>query len=297
MTVTTYAGWVADGKPAKPAQPIADMMATFRRHGYTVYYLPDARHQQANPPEDHDPYSHTPWPGAQPYPYVMALDLMPKDGDARSLTPIARRIIADKRAGRAPWVKYLNWTDEQGKVWHTKWQPAETTSISTDSGHIHISIRTDYVMSTAAAGYDPVGPLQGTAAQGDDDMQQTDKLIRPTGYDARVVGDVDADLENLRNWQYAKAGDALAASEQASALEAAGKPLPTDGSLPGKLVNPPRVGSAAYVTLKAAVAASQTTTLPPAGDLTATLSDDEVQRIAAAFVAALHAAPITVTVQ
>jgi hypothetical protein len=155
---TTLAGWTAAGKPEFPAQPIADMVATFERHGYTVYWRPDTRHLEAATPEDHTPFSHTPWPGAQPYPLVMAFDLMPKDGDARSLAPIARRIIADKRSGRAPWIKYLNWTDEEGRVWHTKWQPDEVTSPSTDSGHIHGSIRTDYARSYAARGWDPTIP-------------------------------------------------------------------------------------------------------------------------------------------
>jgi hypothetical protein len=157
MSVTTYAGWVAAGSPAKPAQPIADMVAMFRAAGYpgTGYY-PDERHLRADPPEDHTPYSRTPWPGAQPYPLILALDLMPRrDGDGKSLAPIARRVIADKRAGRAPWIKYINWTDEGGKVWHTKWQPNEVTTSSSDSGHVHISIRTDYATSGAARNWNP----------------------------------------------------------------------------------------------------------------------------------------------
>src|SRR5438034_7930983 len=105
MTVTTYTGWVADGRPEIAAQPVADQVTVLRGHGYTVYWQPDDRHLLASPPEDHTPYSHTPWPGAQPYPHCMAYDVMPKDGDARSLAPLARRMIADKRAGRAPWIK------------------------------------------------------------------------------------------------------------------------------------------------------------------------------------------------
>lgn len=38
------------------------------------------------------------------------------------------------------------------------------------------------------------------------DMEQTDVLIRGTGLAARVVGDVFADLQNLRNFLYAKPG-------------------------------------------------------------------------------------------
>jgi len=159
MAVTTYAGWIADGKPARQAQPIADMVTMFEGHGFVVYWMGNQAHLTATPPEDHCPFSNTPWPGAQPYPYVLALDLMPKGGaGGASLAPIARKIIADKRSGNAPWVKYLNWTDESGHVWHTKWQPTEATTASTDAGHIHLSIRTDYATSNAAHGWDPLAP-------------------------------------------------------------------------------------------------------------------------------------------
>lgn len=168
MAVTTYNGWVADGKPAHPAQPIQDMLNMFESHGFTVYWYPDESHQKAQPPEDHTPYSNTPWPGAQPYPACLALDLMPKDGDARSLTKIARQMIADKDSGVAPWFKYINWTDENNACWHTKWEPTKETTSSSDTGHVHVSIRTDFASSSAAQGYDPVTPhLQGDAMAAD----------------------------------------------------------------------------------------------------------------------------------
>jgi len=199
MTVTTYAGWVADGKPAKPAQPIADMVAMFRRHGYAgTGYYPDDRHLRASPPEDHCPYSHTPWPGSQPYPSILALDFMPLvEGDGKSLAPIARQIIADKRAGKAPWIKYLNWTDEQGHVWHTKWQPNEVTDASSDSGHIHISIRTDYVTSTAAAGWDPITGATMTDPNSDFTKQCSGPRTRPNSRD-NILGDQGS----MRDWWY-----------------------------------------------------------------------------------------------
>ncbi|MCZ7436476.1 hypothetical protein O7598_08760 [Micromonospora sp. WMMC241] len=40
------------------------------------------------------------------------------------------------------------------------------------------------------------------------DMEQTDKLIRNTGSSTRTVGDVFADLQNLRNWLISPAGTA-----------------------------------------------------------------------------------------
>lgn len=58
------------------------------------------------------------------------------------------------------------------------------------------------------------------------DMEQTEKLIRPTGRDQRTVGDTFADLQNLRNWLYS----------------------PADGSAPG--VNPPPEGSVAQALLR-----------------------------------------------
>jgi hypothetical protein len=157
VSITTLAGWVANGRPARAATPIADMIATFEGHGFTCFFLPDDKHLHADPPEDHCPFSNTPWPGDQPYPLILALDLMPHiEGDGKSLAPIARAIIADKEAGLAPWIKYMNWTDEHGDVHHTKWQPHESTGHSGDSGHIHISIRTDFATSTAARGWDPI---------------------------------------------------------------------------------------------------------------------------------------------
>lgn len=155
MPTQAYRNWVSSGQPYHTAQPIVDMCEMFAANGYEAYGgVPDQRHLWADPPEDHTPYSATGWPEVSPYPYGHALDLMPKEeGDGKSLAFIARRIIADKRAGKMPWLKYMNWTDENGHVWHTKWQPNEVTESSSDSGHIHLSIRSDFTFSTAAKGW------------------------------------------------------------------------------------------------------------------------------------------------
>lgn len=159
MAITTYAGWLADGSPVQTARCVADFAATLRGHGYTVYTLGDIRHLQADPPEDHCPYSNTPWPGVQPYPHVMALDVMP--GGALDWRALGWRIVADKLAGVAgtEWIKYVNWTDAAGHCWHDKWQPGHVRTSSSDTGHIHISARTDYV--NTGTGYDPVAAILG----------------------------------------------------------------------------------------------------------------------------------------
>ena len=157
--VTTYAGWVADGRPWRNCQPINDLIATLRGHGYTGpgVGIGDQSHLTANPPEDHCPYSHTPWPGAQPYPYVMAIDIMP--GEGIDIIDLGGRLFDDKssdKPGTQP-IKYINWTDSAGGCWHDSWMPSHTRFRSTDRGHIHISFRTDYVTSNAMASYDPYG--------------------------------------------------------------------------------------------------------------------------------------------
>ena len=157
MTCTTYTCWVNDGRPWKNCQPINDLIATLRRHGYTGpgVGIGNQAHLTANPPEDHTPYSHTPWPGAQPYPYVLAVDLMPAEG--LDWIDLGGRLFDDKSSNvpGTQAIKYLNWTDSAGNTWHDSWMPNHTRFRSTDTGHIHVSFRTDYVTSTNMQQYDP----------------------------------------------------------------------------------------------------------------------------------------------
>jgi hypothetical protein len=159
MTVTTYSQWVADGSPWHDCQPTKDFVAMLRRNGYTGpgVGIGDQSHLTASVPEDHTPYSHTPWPGSQPYPAVMAFDVMPDP--VVNWMALMAQIFADKMAGHpalAP-LKYMNWTDSAGNCWHDKWQPGHVRTSSSDRGHGHISWRTDYVKSTLLSTYDPLG--------------------------------------------------------------------------------------------------------------------------------------------
>lgn len=167
MAVTTYAQWLADGSPIRPAVCIADWIVTMRKYGYVCGFYPDLRHLKASPPEDHTPYSHTPWPGPQPYPYSMASDLMPpmKPGMV-PLAKIGAQMVADKKAGKpgTEWIKYINWTDANGNVWHDQWEPNWLRSHSTDTGHLHVSARTDWVNKHTT--YDPVAEILGVPMSG-----------------------------------------------------------------------------------------------------------------------------------
>lgn len=158
---TTLSGWLADGSPWKPSTPVADFKATLTRYGFTVYVLGNDDHQHADPPEDHTAFSHTPWPEKQPYPYILACDVMP--GGRVDWRDLGAQVVRDKMAGvpGTEWIKYVNWTDRDGNVWQDSWQPNHVHRRSTDTGHLHFSGRTDFVTSSVAAGYDPVARLLG----------------------------------------------------------------------------------------------------------------------------------------
>lgn len=167
MTVTTYDGWVADGAPWSNATCIDDFAHTMRGHGYVVGTIGQTdTHLDVFFPEDHAPFSHTPWPGTQPYPRVLALDIMP--GGEKDWRELGEKIHADKKAGvpGTEWIKYMNYTDRAGICQHVSWEPNYAAWPSNDGGHIHISARTDYVNTQTA--YDPLVPAAPKVSKGDD---------------------------------------------------------------------------------------------------------------------------------
>lgn len=159
MTTPAARAWRAAGEPFKLANPIADLARVLRARGYTVGTIGNDRHVEANTPEDHVPFSVTGWPGKHPYPYVLALDIMPPPAGRGlpSLAQLGAQIVADRHDGYGPaaWIKYVNWTNAAGAVRHERWTPNHVVRASSDRGHIHVSGRTDYVTSNIAATYDP----------------------------------------------------------------------------------------------------------------------------------------------
>jgi hypothetical protein len=184
MAVTNYQQWLADGRPWHNALVIDAFAGLMRGHGFTVYTLGDLSHLTASPPEDHCPYSQTPWPGAQPYPDVMALDIMP--GGAVDWQALGVQIVADKRVNwpGTQWIKYVNWTDVSGTCRHASWQPDYAVRSSADTGHIHISARTDRI-ADALQGWDPVARLLNPTPSTQEDRMYEQSL--PTGAQAQTV--------------------------------------------------------------------------------------------------------------
>ncbi|WP_162959285.1 hypothetical protein [Micromonospora tulbaghiae] len=179
--------WVKDGSPFRLMTPARDLRDILRGHGYTVYDIGNRSHLEADPPEDHTPYSATGFPGKARYGVGYALDVMPPAAGARSkvdglplpsLQRIGAQLLADRKAGVGGirWLKYMNWEPERnngGPCWHESWEPTYARRSSTDRGHIHLSGLTGYETSTIAAGYDPVARIRGD----DDDMMTPKQFL------------------------------------------------------------------------------------------------------------------------
>jgi hypothetical protein len=171
MASQGYRDWLKAGRPYTLIRPAKAVQATVRAYGLTVYDYPNDAHLQASTPEDHTPFSVTGWPGANQRWNARALDIMPRSDSSahrKENADIARQLIRDRDAGYpgAMWIKYLNWTDENGKCNQERWTDASaplrrTTRSSTDRGHVHISGRSDVDDDDRADGYDPIARLQG----------------------------------------------------------------------------------------------------------------------------------------
>ena len=157
--MTAYKHWDELGKPYKLSRPCKEFKVLLERAGFLVYHYPDHRHQVADPPEDHTPYSETGWPGTSAHWFAHALDIMPEDAPV-PLPKLARAIIAAKnqKVHGTKWIKYINWTDESGNCNHEEWQPYHERSSSGDKGHLHISARSDMDDSNlvTASGWNPL---------------------------------------------------------------------------------------------------------------------------------------------
>lgn len=171
MASQSYRDWLKAGKPYTLIRPAAALVANLRVYGLTVYHYPNREHLEADPPQDHTPFSATGWPGSNRRWNARGVDVMPRSGSLshrRENADIARQLIRDRDAGHpgVMWIKYLNWTDEPGTCRQERWtDPANplrrTTRSSSDKGHIHASGRSDVDDDARADTYDPVRRLAG----------------------------------------------------------------------------------------------------------------------------------------
>jgi hypothetical protein len=177
MTSAQHDRWNRAGRPFRLARPLVRLRDVLRAAGYTVYDIGNNQHLDAQPPEDHTPYSETGWPVKSPYGVGCAIDVMPPPAGRGlpSLQVLGRRLVNDRITGRAGFIKYINWGPENDRTAvQDRFMPDHVRRISSDTGHIHVSQRSDMVDTTAFDGYNPLG---------DDDMS---KIILALGADGTV---------------------------------------------------------------------------------------------------------------
>lgn len=168
MATQAYYDWIKAGRPYTLARPVRALRDRLRAYGYTVYDYPNTDHQQAEPPEDHTPYSATGWPVASPRWYGMALDVMPSSRtDLPDWRDVADQMFRDKQAGLAEiaWLKYMNRELPGTRTCvQDRWQPTHVRRSSNDTGHIHGSCRSDFHLSAVGDSYDPVARYRARIA-------------------------------------------------------------------------------------------------------------------------------------
>src|SRR5262249_34680315 len=149
MTSAQHRAWIRAGSPISGLiRPLAKLRDRLRGQGYTVFDIGDEGHLDNQPPEDHTPYSETGWPDPSPQVWLPALDIMPPRASSGlpSLQDLGAQLFADKQAGHpgTAWLKYMNWGPDNNDVAvQDSWQPHHHNNDSGDTGHIHLSGRTD----------------------------------------------------------------------------------------------------------------------------------------------------------
>lgn len=146
MPVAAYYAWDHLGRPLEPAQHIREFVEAMRaafpaaaEQGQFSWYADEA-HYQAVPAEDHTPYSQTGWPAVSPQWWVFATDVMHRPDLGVDIAVLGAYWVAQARAGRMPWLKYMIWANSIYDV-RNGWEPQWNDD---DPGHIHLSGRTDY---------------------------------------------------------------------------------------------------------------------------------------------------------
>jgi len=146
MATAAYYQWVSAGKPLTPCIPIRQVVERLKlafpkaaAKNLFSWYANDA-HYEAEPAQDHTPFSQTGWPLPSPWYVVFATDIMHRPDLGVDCHKLFAYWIAEARAGRMRWLKYLIW---QGKSYDVRneWAPR---SASGHFDHIHMSTRTDH---------------------------------------------------------------------------------------------------------------------------------------------------------
>lgn len=194
MATQAYRTWVARGRPWSKATPVAVLETWARAAGVPVLgTIGNEAHLQADTPQDHTPFPLRPWPVPLSGYIVCAIDV------ARG--PWAERLLAAAKAGRAPYVKYLNFGKRRYDV-RAGWVP-----VSNPDDHLHISVRSDHLYHAPTfnpfANPAPAGPAPTTVedtmliiAKG---IPDTDRAYVGNGIFRRWIKDWDNEWQKLQS--------------------------------------------------------------------------------------------------
>lgn len=143
MATQSYWDWKAAGERYSAALPIVEMVAVARRHGVGILgIIGNEDHLTADFPEDHTPFSRTYWP-VDATGWVCACDLANVQG-------LGDAILRDARAGRTPWLKYMNFGGHN--YGH---EDGFQRAYANSDEHVHLSCRSDWI-TRSIGGYDPL---------------------------------------------------------------------------------------------------------------------------------------------
>lgn len=212
--MSAYTTWVAAGEPWTLAAPIRVLVDQAEASGVAVLgTIGNRAHLTATRPQDHTPFPLRPWPVPLPGYWVCAGDLA--DG------PWSDVMLAGCRAGRYPWVKYLNFRGHHYDV-RNGW--AQTPS--TDQ-HLHVSARSDHLHTTDVL--NPFGDAMWTADQVDFVTWQLAALVEASD---TYRGGPDVGKPVAANVRVRKLGEAVAGlSAEVARLHARLDAMPGGGEL------------------------------------------------------------------
>lgn len=147
MASARFVAWDRLGRPLEPAQPVREIVERLKvafPHAAAANlfgWRANEAHYTADPPQDHTPFSADGWPVPDPQWVVCATDVMHRTDLGVDCNVLFPYWLAEARAGRTPWVKYLIYQATIYDVRHG-WRPQANSG---HFDHIHISTRTDHI--------------------------------------------------------------------------------------------------------------------------------------------------------
>lgn len=237
MAAAAFYAWDRLGRPAEPARPIREFVERMRLAypGNVFSWYANEEHYQAEPPQDHTPFSATGWPLPSPRWVVFATDVMHKPNQGVDCGVLFTYWLAEAKAGRMPWLKYLIW---QAKVYDVRndWKPQANTG---HYDHIHLSARTDYQFAS-------LDSWSVTPEEDDLDTKQNARLINTANIVAALAqgklkatgllsdaGQPIADMD--LSAYYTRIADVVIAKLPANPPNGGGEPFPWTITLTGEI--------------------------------------------------------------